>query len=254
MSHSLGTLEELPKDYIQALSGLSVAPLWPSLRAVLPHDAPNRATKPFAWRYTQIREHLMRAGDLTPIEKAERRVLVLCNPGLGLDRLIATPTIYAGLQLILPGETAEPHRHTPSAIRFVIEGDGGYTIVNDVTARDWQHRHKQWHMGKSFDSFCPMGPWVVTADACNGQDTTVRCWVNGELRQNASTRDLIFKIPKLIATISAGMTLLPGDIIATGTPVGVGIGFKPPRYLVPGDRVRIAIEGIGEIENPCEAS
>ena len=109
-------------------------------------------------------------------------------------------------------------------------------------------------MGKSFDSFCPMGPWVVTADACNGQDTTVRCWVNGELRQNASTRDLIFKIPKLIATISAGMTLLPGDIIATGTPVGVGIGFKPPRYLVPGDRVRIAIEGIGEIENPCEAS
>ena len=130
----------------------------------------------------------------------------------------------------------------------------GYTIVNDVTARDWQHRHKQWHMGKSFDSFCPMGPWVVTADACNGQDTTVRCWVNGELRQNASTRDLIFKIPKLIATISAGMTLLPGDIIATGTPVGVGIGFKPPRYLVPGDRVRIAIEGIGEIENPCEAS
>ena len=130
----------------------------------------------------------------------------------------------------------------------------GYAIVNDVTARDWQHRHKQWHMGKSFDSFCPMGPWVVTADACNGQDTTVRCWVNGELRQNASTRDLIFKIPKLIATISAGMTLLPGDIIATGTPVGVGIGFKPPRYLVPGDRVRIAIEGIGEIENPCEAS
>jgi len=128
----------------------------------------------------------------------------------------------------------------------------GYTIVNDVTARDWQHRHKQWHMGKSFDTFCPMGPWVVTADDCNGQDTTVRCWVNGELRQNASTRDLIFNIPKLIATISAGMTLMPGDIIATGTPVGVGIGFKPPRYLVAGDRVRIAIDGIGEIENPCE--
>lgn len=129
----------------------------------------------------------------------------------------------------------------------------GYTIINDVTARDWQHRHKQWHMGKSFDTFCPMGPWVVTADACAGQDTRVRCWVNGELRQDASTRDLIFNIPRLIATISAGMTLLPGDIIATGTPVGVGIGFKPPRYLTPGDRVRIAIEGIGEIENPCEA-
>lgn len=129
----------------------------------------------------------------------------------------------------------------------------GYTIINDVTARDWQHRHKQWHMGKSFDTFCPMGPWIVTADACRGEDTRVRCWVNGELRQDASTRDLIFNIPKLIATISAGITLQPGDIIATGTPVGVGIGFKPPRYLVPGDRVRIAIEGIGEIENPCEA-
>ena len=157
MSHSLGTLEELPKDYIQALSGLSVAPLWPSLRAVLPHDAPNRATKPFAWRYTQIREHLMRAGDLTPIEKAERRVLVLCNPGLGLDRLIATPTIYAGLQLILPGETAEPHRHTPSAIRFVIEGDGGYTIVNgekcpmekgDLILTPSGTWHEHWHAGK----------------------------------------------------------------------------------------------------------
>ncbi len=126
----------------------------------------------------------------------------------------------------------------------------GYTIVNDVTARDWQQRHKQWMMGKSFDTFCPMGPWAVTKDACNGQDTQVRCYVNGELRQNARTTDLIFKIPKLIATLSAGITLYPGDIIATGTPVGVGIGFKPPKYLVPGDRVRVEIDGIGAIENP----
>lgn len=125
----------------------------------------------------------------------------------------------------------------------------GYTIVNDVTSRDWQNRHLQWHMGKSFDSFCPMGPWLVSADELNGSDTGVRCYVNGELRQDARTNDLIFNIPTLIETLSTGITLHPGDIIATGTPAGVGIGFKPPKYLKAGDVVRIEIEGIGQIEN-----
>jgi 2-keto-4-pentenoate hydratase/2-oxohepta-3-ene-1,7-dioic acid hydratase in catechol pathway len=125
----------------------------------------------------------------------------------------------------------------------------GYTIVNDVTSRDWQNRHLQWHMGKSFDSFCPMGPWLVSADELNGSDTGVRCYVNGELRQDARTNDLIFNIPTLIETLSTGITLHPGDIIATGTPAGVGIGFKPPKYLKAGDVVRIEIEGIGRIEN-----
>ena len=96
----------------------------------------------------------------------------------------------------------------------------------------------------------PMGPWLVTADACDGTNTQVRCWVNGEERQNASTRDLIFDIPTLIETLSAGITLYPGDVIATGTPVGVGIGFKPPRYLQAGDVVRVEIDGIGALENP----
>lgn len=126
----------------------------------------------------------------------------------------------------------------------------GYTIVNDITARDWQSRHQQWHMGKSFDTFCPMGPWLVSADELDGTRTQVRCYVNGEERQNASTADLIFDIPKLIETLSAGITLYPGDVIATGTPVGVGIGFKPPRYLRAGDVVRVEIDGIGSLENP----
>jgi len=125
----------------------------------------------------------------------------------------------------------------------------GYTIVNDVTARDLQAKHKQWLIGKSQDSFCPMGPCAVTADEIDLADTPVRCWVNEELRQNANTRDLIFDVPTLIETLSAGITLLPGDLIATGTPVGVGIGFNPPRYLKPGDKVRIEIGGIGQIEN-----
>jgi 2-keto-4-pentenoate hydratase/2-oxohepta-3-ene-1,7-dioic acid hydratase in catechol pathway len=94
-----------------------------------------------------------------------------------------------------------------------------------------------------------MGPCAVTADEIDLADTPVRCWVNEELRQNANTRDLIFDVPTLIETLSAGITLRPGDLIATGTPVGVGIGFNPPRYLKPGDKVRIEIGGIGQIEN-----
>jgi 2-keto-4-pentenoate hydratase/2-oxohepta-3-ene-1,7-dioic acid hydratase in catechol pathway len=128
----------------------------------------------------------------------------------------------------------------------------GYTVVNDVTARDWQHRHKQWLMGKSFDTFCPMGPCAVDAGELDARDTRVRCWVNGELRQDARTRDLIFDIPTLIETISAGITLMPGDLIATGTPAGVGIGFDPPRYLRGGDSVKVEIDGIGVLENPVE--
>ncbi|MBA2965309.1 MULTISPECIES: fumarylacetoacetate hydrolase family protein [Ramlibacter] len=126
----------------------------------------------------------------------------------------------------------------------------GYTIVNDVTARDWQGRHSQWLLGKSFDTFCPMGPWLVSADECDGTDTRVKLWVNDEVRQDASTKDFIFDIPTLIECVSAGITLYPGDLIATGTPAGVGIGFKPPKYLKSGDVVRITIDGIGELRNP----
>jgi 2-keto-4-pentenoate hydratase/2-oxohepta-3-ene-1,7-dioic acid hydratase in catechol pathway len=125
----------------------------------------------------------------------------------------------------------------------------GYTIVNDVTARDVQMRHQQWDMGKSFDTFCPMGPWIVTADELDGTRTRVRGWVNGELRQDGHTQDLIFDIPTLIETCSRGITLYPGDVIATGTPAGVGMGLNPPQYLKRGDVVRVEIEGIGAIEN-----
>ena len=125
----------------------------------------------------------------------------------------------------------------------------GYTIINDVTARDVQMRHQQWDLGKSFDTFCPMGPWIVTADELDGSRTRVRGWVNGELRQDAQTTDLIFDIPALIETCSRGITLYPGDVIATGTAAGVGMGMKPPQYLKAGDVVRIEIDGIGMIEN-----
>ncbi len=126
----------------------------------------------------------------------------------------------------------------------------GYTIVDDVTARDVQRDHKQWLLGKSLDTHAPMGPWAVTADEVG--DVTaleVSSTVNGEPRQKAPVADLIFDIPELIRVISAGITLLPGDIIATGTPAGVGIGFDPPRFLTSGDVVECAITGLGALRN-----
>lgn len=128
----------------------------------------------------------------------------------------------------------------------------GYTVINDVTARDLQRDHKQWFLGKSLDTFCPMGPAIVTADEITPDDVPgleVECRVNGELRQKARVADLIFGVPELIATISAGITLQPGDIIATGTPAGVGIGFTPPRFLCAGDVVEVSISSMGAIRN-----
>jgi 2-keto-4-pentenoate hydratase/2-oxohepta-3-ene-1,7-dioic acid hydratase in catechol pathway len=127
----------------------------------------------------------------------------------------------------------------------------GYTIINDVTARTLQHKHRQWVIGKGIDGFCPMGPVIVTADEVPDPGVMrLRTFVNGEKRQDASVSDLIFDIPTLIATLSAGITLEPGDLIATGTPVGVGLGFTPPRFLEPGDVVRIEVDEIGSLENP----
>ncbi|MCW2905069.1 MAG: hypothetical protein JWO67_7334 [Streptosporangiaceae bacterium] len=125
----------------------------------------------------------------------------------------------------------------------------GYTIINDVTARDRQRDHKQWLLGKGLDTFCPMGPYAVTADEIDATALWIECRVNGELRQKAGTADLIFGIPELIETISAGLTLEPGDVIATGTPAGVGIGFDPPRFLRSGDVIEISISGLGTLRN-----
>ena len=129
----------------------------------------------------------------------------------------------------------------------------GYTVVNDVTARDVQMRHQQWDLGKSFDTFCPMGPWVVTADSFDGLNAQVKLWINVELRQEGNASHMIFDIPTLIETCSRGITLQPGDIIATGTPAGVGMGLNPPVYLQNGDIVKVEIAGIGFIENAFKA-
>jgi 2-keto-4-pentenoate hydratase/2-oxohepta-3-ene-1,7-dioic acid hydratase in catechol pathway len=170
--------------------------------------------------------------------------------------------------VIGPDDSVDSHRQLTRALDYeaeiaVIIGRGGtriprssawehvwgYTIVNDVTARDLQRDHAQWFLGKSLDTFCPMGPWIVTADEVSPKDMTLSCWVNGELRQHASATDLIFDVPCLIETLSAGLTLQTGDIIATGTPAGVGIGLDPQRFLQPGDDVSISVTGLGTLRN-----
>jgi len=130
----------------------------------------------------------------------------------------------------------------------------GYTAINDISARDLQKDHHQWFRAKSLDGFAPMGPVVVHRSVMPApEDIRVKCFVNGEQRQSASFDQLIFDVPTIISVLSAGMTLLAGDIIATGTPAGVGMGFTPPKYLQPGDEVVVDVTGVGELRNPVVA-
>ena len=143
-------------------------------------------------------------------------------------------------------------RHVPASRAH--EVIAGYTIVNDVTVRDWQFKAPTMTIGKSFDTHGPTGPWVVTADEIpDPQDLRIRTWVNEQLLQDASTKEMIFDCAQQIETLSTAFTLEPGDLIATGTPAGVGIVRKPPVFLQPGDSVRIEIDGIGTLENPVIA-
>ena len=174
----------------------------------------------------------------------------------------------AAATVIASGQPVDPHTDITSTLDYegeigviigkraskVSKADAmdyvwGYTLINDVTARDLQHSHKQWFIGKSLDTFCPMGPWAVTADEIDITDLQLQTRVNGELRQDANTAQLIFDVPTIIETLSAGITLEPGDVIATGTPVGVGIGFDPPKYLADGDEMVVSAAGLGELRN-----
>mgnify|MGYP006316300185 CR=1 FL=1 len=130
----------------------------------------------------------------------------------------------------------------------------GYLVVNDVTVRDWQLRIPTWTMGKSFDTHGPIGPWITTADEVGDpHGLRIRTWVNDELRQDSTTKQLIFDCFALVEHLSTAFTLEPGDVIATGTPGGVGIAMKPPRLLAVGDRVRVEIEGLGALDNEVVA-
>lgn len=194
------------------------------------------------------------------------------NATSGASAIPAYPQIFTKATTSLTGPT-DPIRFDPSHTTSVdYEGEIGVVIgercrnvskpdamgkvfgfiaMNDVTARDLQKNHAQWFLGKSLDTFCPIGPWITTRDEAPA-DMRMQTWVNGEQRQDAHISQLIFDVPTLIETMSRAMTLLPGDIIATGTSVGVGIGFTPPRFLRQGDVVRVAITGLGELNNVVE--
>jgi 2-keto-4-pentenoate hydratase/2-oxohepta-3-ene-1,7-dioic acid hydratase in catechol pathway len=186
----------------------------------------------------------------------------------------AVPTIFnkfpnvvigPGEPIVLPKNSAKPDYEAEFA--FVIGKGGrhiaaadwrnhvfGYTIVNDVSARDFQMQTTQWLMGKTFDTFAPMGPCIVTADEIDDpHKLDVKMTINGQVLQNSNTRELIFPIPELVAFLSSVVTLEPGDVVSTGTPSGVGFSHKPPRWLRPGDECVVSVTGIGELRNPCVA-
>jgi 2-keto-4-pentenoate hydratase/2-oxohepta-3-ene-1,7-dioic acid hydratase in catechol pathway len=177
----------------------------------------------------------------------------------------ATAVIGPGDDIVLPKVSKSPDYEAEFA--FVIGRGGrhiakedwqdhvwGYTIVNDVSARDYQRATTQWLMGKTFDTFAPMGPWIVTADEiADPHNVNIQLEINGEVLQNSNTRELIFKIPELIAFLSSVFTLEAGDIVSTGTPAGVGVARNPQRFLKPGEEVVITVQGIGELRNPVVA-
>lgn len=173
--------------------------------------------------------------------------------------------IGPGDSIVLPKNSTKPDYE--AELVFVIGKGGrhikaenwrdhvvGYMNANDVSARDFQMSVSQWTMGKNFDTFMPMGPWLVTADEiADPHNLAISATVNGVKLQNSNTRELIFKIPETVAFLSSVMTLEPGDVISTGTPAGVGFSFKPPRWLKAGDEVVIEVEGLGQLRNPCVA-
>lgn len=134
-------------------------------------------------------------------------------------------------------------------------GAGGFAVADDVSARDLQGREPQWTRAKGAATFCPWGPWITTPDEVpDPEDLRLRTWVNGELRQDSSTNDLVFGVAELLAFLAETQTLEPGDLVLTGTPSGVGMAMDPPRFLASGDVVRIEIEGLGAIEHPIAAA
>ena len=170
------------------------------------------------------------------------------RPGGGVQIPLASKNVdYEGELGIVIGQTC---RHVAAADAPSVIA--GYTIVNDVSVRDWQNRTRQFTMGKSFDTHGPMGPVIVSADELGDPHALgIRTYVNGELRQNSNTEHLIFNCYDIVEYLSTAFTLEPGDVIATGTPSGVAAAMTPPRWLTPGDIVRIEIDGIGALENTC---
>ncbi|MBK7928683.1 MAG: fumarylacetoacetate hydrolase family protein [Bryobacterales bacterium] len=177
----------------------------------------------------------------------------------------ASSVIATGENVVLPKNSTKPDYEAEFAVvigkggRYIAaenweEHVYGYLNLNDVSARDYQLATSQWVIGKTFDTFCPMGPYILTKDeVADPHNLEIKITINGEVLQHSNTKHLIFNIPTLIAHLSSVMTLEVGDIISTGTPAGVGLGRTPPRWLVAGDEMVVEVEGLGELRNQCVA-
>ena len=264
------------RDHVVGLSAAG----FPDMLAVLA-GGPEARSKIENWVYNppkQFTAPLDSVKLLAPVPRPPKLILVGLNYR---DHAIETkmeipkiPTIFSkfsssvigpGDPIVLPKNSTQPDYEAEFA--FVIGTGGrhiraerwqehvfGYTLVNDVSARDFQMATTQWLMGKTFDTFAPMGPHIVSADEISDShalDISIR--INGEVLQHSNTRELIFKIPELVAYLSSVVTLEPGDVVSTGTPAGVGFARKPPRFLRPGDDVIVQVDQIGELRNPVIA-
>jgi 2-keto-4-pentenoate hydratase/2-oxohepta-3-ene-1,7-dioic acid hydratase in catechol pathway len=169
----------------------------------------------------------------------------ICGPNDAIERpRVSTHLDYEGELAVVIGRRC---RHVPRDRAHEVVG--GYMVLNDVSVRDWQRQSPQWTLAKSFDTHAPTGPWLTLGAGFDPSGLRLQTWVNGDERQHSNTRELVFDCFDLVAYLSQACTLEPGDVIATGTPGGVGFLREPPAYLVPGDEVRVAIEGLGELVN-----
>jgi 2-keto-4-pentenoate hydratase/2-oxohepta-3-ene-1,7-dioic acid hydratase in catechol pathway len=241
-------------------------------------DAMDRVER---WIYNPPGGERFEAGSVTLLSPVPRPPKLICiglnyrdHAAEGKNPIPEVPTIFSKFQsaitghrhpIILPKNSTKPDYEAEFAVvigkggRHIPEANWrehvfGYTITNDVSARDFQSATSQWMIGKTFDTFAPIGPAVVTADEIEDpHNLKISLTLNGELMQSSNTNNLIFGVPRLISYLSSVFTLEPGDIIATGTPAGVGFARRPPRWLQPGDECRIQIQGLGELVNPVVA-
>ena len=243
----LGLLEAGPKALEAAHAALSKGPRIPLADVRL--EAPIARPPKFLAVGLNYADHVRESGLETPKQPMifNKQSTCVVGPGAGVHVPRASHVLdYEGELGVVIGRRC---RHVPRD--RAAEVIAGYLVVNDVTVRDWQLRVPTWTMGKSFDTHGPIGPWIVTTDELpDPHGLRLRTWVNDELRQESNTKELIFDCFALIEHLSTAFTLEPGDIVATGTPSGVGIAMKPPRILKSGDVMRIEIEGIGTLENP----
>lgn len=234
-------------DPLNARAGAVAGPV-DSVRIVAPIARPGK----IVCAGLNYRDHAEESGQ--PIPESPILFAKFASSIIGPGTPIAIPSIttqadYEAELGVIIGSTVRAV--TPEqALDYVF----GYTCINDVSARDLQFADGQWIRGKSLDTFCPIGPWIVTKDEIpDPQTLSISCRVNGRVLQDSSTKQMIFSVAELISFISQGITLEPGDIIATGTPPGVGFARTPPIWLQPGDTVEVEIEGIGILQNPVVA-